>query len=275
MWKILHHWGLPLFGCVVWWGMLIALMTCWAVQGHPRYSFVSDNKSILFISDVGATNLQPIFIACASTEALCFVLALTAERYLRHAGRLLPNHRRREKVAAGFAIGFGIIGQLGIIFVSTFNTHIFSRVHVSFLLVFLIGTGLSALCTITEYTLIDWSYREAGRIRISYICKGIWFIVCLALAITFGTLSLTDRKNAAAVCEWTLAFIFGFYLLTLVYDLWPAAATQKGELLEVKSNGQLRRSSWIAGDDPHGEMSENYPVSSGENPPRPYPSEII
>ncbi|KAA8902510.1 hypothetical protein TRICI_005871 [Trichomonascus ciferrii] len=275
MWKVLHHWGLPLFGCICWWGMLIALMVCWAVQGHPRYYFVNPNKDILFISDVAATNLQPIFIALCCVQALCYVLTVISERYLRHAGRLLPNWRQREKVMAGLAIGFGIIGQLGIVFVSIFNTHVFKKVHASMLGVFLVGTAISALCTIAEFALLDWSYTEVNRLRISYICKGCWFVVALALTLGFLICQKVDKENAAAVMEWCLAFSYGFYLMTLVYDLLPAAKTKKGQLFEQKLDHQLTNAvSWVPGVqvlpeepsiNPSAEMRENNSSHVGEN----------
>lgn len=266
MWKIFHHWGLPLVGAVCWSGMLIALITCWAVQGHPRYDFLADNKNIVFISDVAATNLQPIFISCASVEAICYVCTMVSERYLRHAGRLLPNYRKTEKVLSGLSIGFGVIGQVGIICVSCFNTVLFTTVHMTMLCVFLGGVGISAFLTICEFVLLDRAYKEVNHLRISYSLKALWFITALSLAIAFGVESLHGSKNVAAVLEWCLALSWGFYLLTLVYDLLPAAKTPKGQLLEKKLGNELTRvASWVPGmsgvseDDDH-EMysSDNY-----------------
>jgi Frag1/DRAM/Sfk1 family len=251
MFGILHHWGLPIVACATWWGMLIALLVCWSLQGFPVYSWMEPNKhhqTILYISDIAATNLQPIFISCASAQALFFMLTLIAERYLRHAGRLLPNWKRKEKLLAGFAIGFGFIGQLGIIFVSTFNTHSFPEVHVAFLCVFIVFLGLSAICTGCELYILDKAYVTYKSFKISYIFKAIWWIISLGLAIAFAVCSRHHQPNAAAVCEWTLSFLYGFYLLSFVYDLWPAAKAEKGQMFQEKQSRELKiETQWTPG----------------------------
>lgn len=235
MWYVFHHWGLPLFGAVCWWGMLIALIVAWSIQGKPIYKVQYQSTNwFVYISDVGATNLQPIFISCAGAQGLCYVLATVSERYLRHAGRLVPNRRRLEKVLAGFSIGLGIIGQLGILFVSIFNTNAFPHVHVAMLCVFIVFTGLSILCVIGEFFLLDRAYSGIRRLKISYAFKTLFFICALALAVSFA--ALHHKRNAAAVCEWTLSFLYGFYLLSLVYDLWPAHNKDKGHHTHKKDS---------------------------------------
>lgn len=245
--------------------MLIALMACWAAQGHPVYSFMlkdgkdKDHQTILYISDIGATNLQPIFIACAGAQGICYVLSLTAERYLRHAGRLLPNWNRTEKIMSGCAIAFGIIGQLGILFVSIFNTNVFPHVHVAMLCVFIVGVGISTLFTIAEFVLLDRNYSGIRQIRISYILKAIWFIVCLALAIAFATCS---SPNAAAVCEWTLSFVYGLYLCLFAYDLSPAARNKKGAMFEDRLSHQINN--WTSRDSPE-HLTRQAPMNDNES----------
>lgn len=222
--------------------MLIALMVCWSAQGFPVYDWMEPNhhhQTILYISDVAATNLQPIFISCASTQALFFILTLIAERYLRHAGRLLPNWNKKEKILAATSIFFAFIGQLGIIFVSTFNTHSFPDVHASFLVVFIVFLALSAVCNGFELYILNKAYITYNHFKRSYIFKSIWWIISLGLAIGFAVCIKRHHPNAAAVCEWTLAFLYGFYLLSFAYDLWPAAKAEKGEMFHEKQSREL------------------------------------
>jgi len=66
-------------------GMLWAMLIVWLAQGRPRY--VSQEGSIAYISDVGASGLKPLFIAGCAITALCFFLTLVVARVLRHTGR--------------------------------------------------------------------------------------------------------------------------------------------------------------------------------------------
>lgn len=52
----------------------------------------------------------------------------------------------------------------------------------------------------------------------------------------------------AAVFEWTLAFFYGFYLFILSWDLYPAAKTEKGALLEQSLSRSVTQAiSWLPG----------------------------
>lgn len=177
-----------------------------------------------------------------------FVLSLTAERYLRHAGRLHPNSRRREKVCACFAIFFAIVGQIGIILVAVFDTVDHPRIHVAMLCMFLVGIGISIVFTTVEFFALDRAYKEINRLRISYVVKAFWFVVALILAITMASFWGRGLRTVAAVLEWALAFFYGFYLFILSYDLYPAAKTPKGQLLEQEIGLSLSRAaSWLPG----------------------------
>jgi hypothetical protein len=143
-----HSQLVPLFGAFIWFGMLWAMLGTWLGQGKPKY--VSQEGSIAYISDVGADILKPLFIAGSSVTAVCFVLSLTIERWLRHRGRLLPNMRRREKVMSSLAIASSALGGSGIILLSIFDTKRFMRAHRAFLLVFIVGVALSAIFTVAE-----------------------------------------------------------------------------------------------------------------------------
>jgi hypothetical protein len=116
------------------------------------------------------------------------------------------------------------------------------------LVVFIVGVGISSIFFTAELALLDRSYTEQTRLRISAVLKTIWFIISLGLVIAFAVLSFNRNEDSAAGCEWTVCFFYGFYLLVLAYDLAPAAKTSSGQLLEKKVSYTLTRAlSWIPG----------------------------
>ena len=58
--------------------------------------------------------------------------------------------RRRERVFSGLAILGSFIGGCGLILLSIFDTKRFTSLHRVFLLVFIVGVGLSAIFTVIE-----------------------------------------------------------------------------------------------------------------------------
>lgn len=244
---IFSHWQLPLLCAVIWSGMLIAMLVAWSVQGKPEYKTGRHGVTLVYISDIGATRLQTLFIVCAAVQGVLYVLSLAAERYLRHAGRLVPNSRRREKVCSALAIFCSIPGQLGILLVAVFNTVDHPTTHVAMLVLFLIGTGLSIVFQTLEYVALDRNYKESNKLRITTFLKIVWLLIALVLAICFLVFRGRNRIIAAGF-EWTLAFWYSIYLVIFSYDLYPAARTRKGALLE-KDMGQKvdRAASWIPG----------------------------
>ena len=58
--------------------------------------------------------------------------------------------RRRERILSTFAILGSIIGGAGLILLSIFDTEHHHSAHRTFLLVFIVGVGLSAIFTIVE-----------------------------------------------------------------------------------------------------------------------------
>ena len=71
--KMPHNWWfiVPIVAFIPWYGMLISMLVCWAAQGKPMYWFQhGPRESPIYISDIGATNLRPLFISCAGLEGL-------------------------------------------------------------------------------------------------------------------------------------------------------------------------------------------------------------
>lgn len=69
--QVIHYYLIPIIALIVWWGMLIAMLSCWGAQGRPIYSFMNgEYQNPVYISDIGATNLQPLFISCSGFQAI-------------------------------------------------------------------------------------------------------------------------------------------------------------------------------------------------------------
>ncbi|KAL4248003.1 hypothetical protein ABKN59_002352 [Abortiporus biennis] len=206
-----QHWyyvWIPLVGAFVWFGTLLAMLITWLAQGRPHY--VSQDGSIAYISDVGADILKPLFIT-------------------GHSGRLIPTMRRREKVFSSLAILGSFIGGLGLILLSIFDTKRYQNAHRAFLLVFIVGVGLSAIFTVIEYRWISHDFVDIRQIRIAYIAKGTIATILILLAIAFAV-ALFQATDVGAVLEWTIAFGYTFYLLTFFFDLRMAKGVHRGEL---------------------------------------------
>jgi hypothetical protein len=71
----------------------------------------------------------------------------------------------------------------------------------------------------------------------------------MVLAIAFGVCTYKGIFDAGAVLEWTIAFIFSFYIFSFCIDLWPAIHTRAGDGFKTNSlgNGQYTPPSAVAG----------------------------
>ncbi|GLB40168.1 putative frag1/DRAM/Sfk1 family protein [Lyophyllum shimeji] len=214
-----QHWAyvwIPLVTSFVWFGMLWAMLITWLAQGRPKY--VSQQGKIAYISDIGASFLKPLFIAGGAVTGVGFFLSLSVERLLRYTGRLPPSLRKREQVFSYLAILGSLAGAVGLICLAVFDTQRHKKLHRAFLLLFMLGVAFSAIFTIVEYHWISRDFREFQRLKIAYIAKAVITTILICLAIAFGV-ALYRSHNTGAILEWTVAFLFTFYLLTFYYDL--------------------------------------------------------
>ncbi|KAI0635809.1 Frag1/DRAM/Sfk1 family-domain-containing protein [Trametes polyzona] len=238
-----HHWlyvWIPLFGAFIWFGTLWALLITWLASGRPHY--VSQDGNIAYISDVGADILKPLFIVGCAITGLSFFLSSAIERWLRHEGRLVANMRRRERVLASLAVFFAFVGMCGLILLSIFDTKRYTKEHRVFLLVFIVGVGLSAIFTVIEYRWISRDFVEIRKLKTLYIVKGTIALILILLAIAFA-ITLFQATDPGAIIEWTIAFGFTFYMLTFFFDLRMSKGVHKGELsrqrlLAMQQHGQ-------------------------------------
>ncbi|KAJ3505479.1 hypothetical protein NLJ89_g7392 [Agrocybe chaxingu] len=235
-----RHWRyvwIPIAAAGMWFSTLLAMLIVWLASGRPRY--VSMEGSIAYISDIGASNVKPLFVTGCAITGLGFFLSLVVERYLRHSGRLMPNMRTRERVFSSFAILGSFIGGLGLLFLSIFDTKRYTQAHRICLLVFVVGVALSAIFTVIEYRWISKDFAEHRQVKTAYCAKAAIASILIILAIGFAV-ALFSAPNAGAILEWTIAFGFTFYLLTFYYDLRLSKNVEKGTLTSQRlgqSNG--------------------------------------
>ncbi|KAI0707417.1 Frag1/DRAM/Sfk1 family-domain-containing protein [Earliella scabrosa] len=241
-----QHWlyvWIPLFGSFVWFGTLWAMLITWLASGRPQY--VSQDGSIAYISDVGADFLKPLFVAGCAITAVSFFLSLSIERWLRHEGRLVANMRRRERVLSSLAIVGSFMGGSGLVLLSIFDTKRYTNLHRIFLLVFIVGVGLSAIFTVIEYRWISRSFVEIRKLKAAYAVKGSIAGILIILAVAFAVL-LFASPDAGAIVEWTIAFGFTFYLLTFFWDLRMSKGVRRGELSRERLLAMQQRGQGLA-----------------------------
>ena len=113
-------------------------------------------QNIAYISDVGASNLKPLFIAGCVITTIFLDISFLSDRWLRHRGRLVPNSTTGEKALSALTIVFAILGTVGLILLSIFDTARHPKLHDVFLLLFIAGYILSAI-------FICWEYQRLGN----------------------------------------------------------------------------------------------------------------
>lgn len=236
--KIIHYYLIPLVALVVWWGMLIAMLSAWYIQGQPTYWFMTHDDRPVYISDIGATSLQPLFISCTGFQAIFFVSTLIVEHILRKQGKLQPYTSTKQPILSYISIFWAIIGQLGILFVSIFNTNSFKNVHLTMVAIFIAGCFFACLfnffitfifgfypvrLTPTNEHVIFGKHRWANVYMLSFFMKICWLFAALAFALCFGIYMKLKQRSLSSIFEWTISFFYGLLLVMWSMDLFPAA----------------------------------------------------
>lgn len=216
---------IPLISGLVFLGGIIAMLAGWAAEGHPQYQ--SREGTIVYISDVGA-HLRPLFITICAITAPGFVASQAIDRFLRHRGRLAPTSIRREKWMSWISMVFSTLGGLALILLSIFDAFTRAVVHWTFTGLFVVCIAISAICQTAEFGWLNKNYEGYNRLRVTYFMKLGIVIGAVGTSIAMGVLMATKHKSAAAVCEWVIAFIFDFYIFSMVYDIRPAVISSKG-----------------------------------------------
>lgn len=223
----LSYWFLPLFAGCVWLGTLLAMLGTWVAQGSPHYPWLHAHQHVTYISDVAVTHWgYPLFIAGSAVTVVVFDIAFISERWLRHKGRLTHNYAKGEKILSVCAIVCAIIGALGLIFLTIFNTRDYPHVHDSMLVVFIAGYIVSAIFICAEYQRLGIHFREHRVLRISFWIKLTFIFIELGLVIAFGVLEDQGRYNMAGYLEWIISLVYIFYVWSFIIDFLPAVKTK-------------------------------------------------
>ncbi|KAF2645986.1 hypothetical protein P280DRAFT_465728 [Massarina eburnea CBS 473.64] len=238
MW-FLSYWAVPLFSSLVWLAMLVTMLVTWNVEGMPHYPSMEDNQKIAYISDVGAQGLKPLFIAMSTVTVITFDIAFILERWLRHTGKLHPNTSIWQKIYSGISIAATIVGAAGLILLSIFDALRHNRLHNIFLGVFIIGYVVSAIFICWEYQRLGIHFREHSVLRLSFWIKLAFIIIEAGLAIGFGISSKTHHYDTAAILEWTIAFVYFFYVLSFFIDFMPAIRSKNHQSTETEMDMAL------------------------------------
>lgn len=225
--QFFHLWWVPILSAVIWWSMLITLMSLWASEGFPKYYADSKpDQSILYISDIAAGKYKIIFIVGSASQGVLFVLSGASELFLRCTGRLRRHYHTWGLWCTNFSLLFAIVGQLGILFVAIFDTRRYPDTHMSMLVVYIVFIGVSALFNVGAYYGLGRTYMT-HRVHISLWMKIVWFFIECSLAIAFVA-SQSAYKNVPAILEWVVSFIYPFFQLIVAYDIWPAIGKKHG-----------------------------------------------
>ncbi|PGH14846.1 hypothetical protein AJ80_05772 [Polytolypa hystricis UAMH7299] len=224
MW-IISFWLFPVIASMMWLAMLLTMLIRWKVDGSPRYSSMEEGQRLAYISDVGAAGLKPLFITGCAITMVFFNLSFLSERWLRHKGKLLRNKGRTDKALAIVSIIFAFCGGIGLLMLSIFDTVGFPKAHNGCLALFIVGYLLSAVFVCAEYGRLGIYYRDHRILAASFWVKLIFIIVEFSLAVAFAA-SGRRHRNAAAVLEWVVAFIFTFYIFSFIIDLLPSVRTR-------------------------------------------------
>ncbi|KAK0754591.1 Frag1/DRAM/Sfk1 family-domain-containing protein [Schizothecium vesticola] len=225
----LSYWILPIIGGITWLATLLGLLLYWLLTtNRTRYDSMSPTQSIAYISDVGASPLKPLFVTGCVLTTLLLDASFLFDRLLRHRGRLVPTTTRTEHVLSVLTIFFALLGTVGLVLLSVFDTLRHPLLHDVFLLLFIAGYVLSAIFICWEYQRLGQRWRGHRVLRVSFWIKLVFVVVEILLAIAFVSCTFTQNYNYGAVLEWIIAFIFSAYVFSFYVDLYPAVRTKNG-----------------------------------------------
>lgn len=225
-----YAWILPLVACFWLWAMLIGLLVSWIVSGRQPYytDYANMSRWIIYLSDVAATDRQPVFI-CGSALMGVFGVWATYEEYRLRGEKtnyLLPYFNRITKCLQFCLVIAMSLSSFFILMVSCFKVTTHTQIHVLFLALFIGFDVVFAIIDLILKLIYNYHYRE----RYFAICFGITLIwtLCTVAAISFYGIFIlvaNDQGNASyfygysGVMEWTACFLYGLVFFILAVDL--------------------------------------------------------
>lgn len=209
----------PLLCAAAWWGMLVAMLVAWCVQGKPMYLWQSSYQDPIYISGIGATNLQPLFIVGLVVQALFFMATVVGEYRMRRAGHL-ERYAGAQRILALTCIVGGAVGQVGIVLVSCFKTTRFKVFHLSMVMVFVLGVFFACVFNLANTGLFAFRRTRSTRYYVAtFALKSVWLVVGVAFVVLFFAFMGTGRLSLSSVFEWAISFWYGFLMLLWAADL--------------------------------------------------------
>jgi hypothetical protein len=112
---------------------------------------MGSDQTVPFISDIGAQNLKPLFITGATVTAIFLDCAFASERWLRYQAHSAKNTAATDKALAALTIVFAVVGTVGLIMLTIYDTLHYNTAHGVFLGVFVCGFILSAIFMCWEF----------------------------------------------------------------------------------------------------------------------------
>lgn len=236
--RFLHYYLLYIAACVIWQGMLIAMLVAWAIQGKPdRYWFMSFTTTMdpVYLSDLGATSLKPLFAVCSGVHGALVVGAMVAEYVMRRSpARLLTpyisKHQKNMKFASIFTV---TVSELGILFTACFDVDHYNHVHFSMVAIFIIFMLFTIVMDIVIYLMFWIHYRKANAARenafYKWNCLGkcLWLVAAATCVLGFVIAMSENRDSLSGRFEWAICFWYGLLLLIWLSDIFPAAMAKR------------------------------------------------
>ncbi|XBW37124.1 hypothetical protein QEN19_002702 [Hanseniaspora menglaensis] len=191
-----HLFIFPWVGLVFWYAMLISMLAYWGAEGRPVWHWIYGwdispkeykddygNVGLIYISDIGATKMQGVFISLSCVQGIIYCLTIFiwyVINYTKKEDFVQPaegddisrdqetieegnsdeklfkrkwffKFSRHEKNLIFAALVSACIGSLGILMCSIFDTRDFHHVHLTMVGIFLAGLAISVILTGTSF----------------------------------------------------------------------------------------------------------------------------